>query len=30
MTPLHCAAMFDHAELVCYLIKEVSNQFIVG
>ena len=25
MTPLHCAAMYDHAELVEYLITEVSG-----
>lgn len=24
MTPLHCAAMFDHPEIVQYLILEVS------
>ena len=25
MTPLHCAAMYDHADLVQYLITEVST-----
>lgn len=27
MTPLHCAAMFDHPDIVQYLISEVSYTF---
>ncbi|XP_076043693.1 transient receptor potential cation channel subfamily A member 1-like [Oratosquilla oratoria] len=29
MTPLHCAAMFDHPELVAYLIKEGASVNLV-